>query len=233
VHKVQLKPRKKLSWTLSKVWSKDLRVCCQVAHRTVSGAPGRAPSETATLGFYQGSLLGMAILPAGSGIHGYPTRRIRVRVRNLTRGSHPYPTRDKIGSGTSFIFHPRVLADIRNYFSFHFSILAHQKPAAQPNVHLYSPITRNPSLTQQSASHRLTVSLSLSRHRQKPSAGRRPASTISRDHQKSSASQPVSNPAIPPIGDEVQQASPITSSAWNLWKERCWRIFDNRCTPHQ
>jgi hypothetical protein len=58
--------------------------------------------------------LGMAILPAGSGIHEYPTRRIRVRVRNLTRGSHPYPTHDKIGSGTGFIFHPWVLADIRN-----------------------------------------------------------------------------------------------------------------------
>jgi hypothetical protein len=41
-------------------------------------------------------------------------------VQNLTRGSHPYPTRDKIGSGTGFSFHPRVLADIRNYFSFHF-----------------------------------------------------------------------------------------------------------------
>jgi hypothetical protein len=28
----------------------------QVAHRTVSGAPGRAPLELATLGFYQGAL---------------------------------------------------------------------------------------------------------------------------------------------------------------------------------
>jgi hypothetical protein len=62
----------------------------------------------------QARRVGMAILPAGSGIHGYPTRRIRVRVRNLTRGSHPYPTHDKIGSGTGFILHPRVLADIRN-----------------------------------------------------------------------------------------------------------------------
>jgi hypothetical protein len=40
----------------------------------------------------------MTILPAGSDIHGYPTRRFRVRVQNLTRGSYPYPsnpTRDK------------------------------------------------------------------------------------------------------------------------------------------
>jgi hypothetical protein len=56
VHKVQHKPRKKLSWGFNKVWSKDLRVCCLVAHRTVSGAPGRAPLELATLGFSQGAL---------------------------------------------------------------------------------------------------------------------------------------------------------------------------------
>jgi hypothetical protein len=90
-----------------------------------------------TFGIRRPPTLGMAILPVGSGIHGYPTRRIRVRVRNLTRGSHPYPTRDKIGSGTGFIFHPRVLADIRNYFSFHFSISAHQKtcgPAQCPSL---------------------------------------------------------------------------------------------------
>jgi hypothetical protein len=110
----------------------------------------------------------MAILPAGSDIHGYPTRRIRVRVRNLTRGSHPYPTRDKIGSGTSFNFYPWVLADIRNYFCFHFS--AHQKPADRPILHPYSPETLV-SHTQSrslSDSHSLTVSLSASH--QKPSA---------------------------------------------------------------
>jgi hypothetical protein len=56
MHKVQHKPRKTLSWRLNKVWSKDLRVCCEVAHRTLSGAPGRAPSEHATVGFCQGSL---------------------------------------------------------------------------------------------------------------------------------------------------------------------------------
>jgi hypothetical protein len=83
----------------------------------------------------------MAILPAGSDIHGYPTRRFRVRVRNLTHGSHPYPTRDKIGSGTDFIFYPRVLADIQNYFQFSlFSPLE----TGRPNVHLYS-IIQNPS----------------------------------------------------------------------------------------
>ena len=126
----------------------------------------------------------MAILPAGSDIHGYPTRRFRVRVRNLTRGSHPYPTRDKIGSGTGFIFYPRVLADIRNYFQFSlFSPLE----TGRPNVHLYS-IIQNPSpLTSRSharshhsPSHRsrsLTISLSASHpshhqppERQKPSA---------------------------------------------------------------
>jgi hypothetical protein len=57
---------------------------------------------------------GMTILSEGSGIYGYPTRRIRIQVRNLTRGSHLYSTRDKIGSGMGFIFHPRVLTDIRN-----------------------------------------------------------------------------------------------------------------------
>jgi hypothetical protein len=84
--------------------------------------------------------LGMAILPAGSGIHGYPTRRFRVRVRNLTRGSYPYPTHDKIGSGTGLIFYPRVLADIRNFqFSF---FQPTRNRSAQPNV-LYS-ITQEP-----------------------------------------------------------------------------------------
>jgi hypothetical protein len=113
--------------------------------------------------------LGMAILPAGSGIRGYPTRWIRVWVQNFTRGSHPYPTRDKIGSGTGFSFHPRVLADIRNYFSFHFS--AHQKPADRPILHLYSPETLV-SHTQSrslSRSHRLSQPATTSR--QKPSAG--------------------------------------------------------------
>jgi hypothetical protein len=115
----------------------------------------------------------MAILPAGSIIHGYPTRRIRVRVRNLTRGSHPYPTRDKIESGTGFNFYPRVLADIRNYFSFHFS--AHQKPADRPILHPYSPETLV-SHTQSwslSDSHGLIVSLSASHH-QPPETERRP-----------------------------------------------------------
>jgi hypothetical protein len=121
--------------------------------------------------------LGMAILPAGSDIHGYPTRRFRVRVRNLTRGSHPYPTRDKIESGTGFIFYPRVRADIRNYFQFSLFI---PPETGRPNVHLYS-IIQNPSpLTSRSharshhsPSHRsrsLTVSLSASHpsHHQPP-----------------------------------------------------------------
>jgi hypothetical protein len=45
----------------------------------------------------------MAILTAGSDI-----RRVRIRARNLTHGARPYPTRDKIGSGTGFISYPRV-----------------------------------------------------------------------------------------------------------------------------
>jgi hypothetical protein len=119
----------------------------------------------------------MAILPMGSDIHGYPTLRFRVRVRNLTRGSHPYPTRDKIGSGTGFIFYPRILADIRNYFQFS---LFSPPETGRPNVHLYS-IIQNPSpLTSRSharshhsPSHRsrsLTISLSASHpsHHQPP-----------------------------------------------------------------
>jgi hypothetical protein len=94
-------------------------------------------------------LVGMAILPAGSGIHGYPTPRFRVRVRNLTRGSHSYLTHDKIGSGTGLIFYPQVLVDIRNYFQFSFFS---PPETGWPNVHLYS-ITRNPSLSLTSHSH--------------------------------------------------------------------------------
>jgi hypothetical protein len=91
---------------------------------------------------------GMAILPAGSGIHGYPTRRIRVRVRNLTRGSHPYPTRDKIGVGYEFYLSPAG-------------------PGGYPklNVHVFEP-TRNQwsifihPVTLVSQAHEVTVSLS-------------------------------------------------------------------------
>jgi hypothetical protein len=63
VHKVQRKPRKKLSWGLNKVWIKGLESGLPVARRTVSGvhrivsdAPGRAPLELLTLGFFQGTL---------------------------------------------------------------------------------------------------------------------------------------------------------------------------------
>jgi hypothetical protein len=102
----------------------------------------------------------MAILPAGSGIHGYPTRRFR--VRNLTCGSYPYPTRDKIGSGTGLTFYPRVLADIRN-FQFTFFQPTRNRPA-QPNV-LYSN-TRNPSFSLTSTSR----SASRTNSSQKPPA---------------------------------------------------------------
>jgi hypothetical protein len=52
------------------------------------------------------SHVGMAILPAGSKSIGYPTRRVRVRI--CTRGSYPYPTRVKTGSGMDIFRHPRV-----------------------------------------------------------------------------------------------------------------------------
>jgi hypothetical protein len=56
VHNDQHKPRKKFSWGLKQIWSKGLESVLPVAHRTVSGAPGRAPREQATLGFSQGAL---------------------------------------------------------------------------------------------------------------------------------------------------------------------------------
>jgi hypothetical protein len=98
----------------------------------------------------------MAILPAGSDIHGYPTRRFRVRVRNLTRGSYPYPTRDKIGSGTGLTFYPRVLADIRN-FQFLFFQPTRNRPA-QPNAtmsFIQSPATLVSLSPQPHAQHKL------------------------------------------------------------------------------
>jgi hypothetical protein len=56
VHKVQHKPRKKFSWGLNLIWSKGLESVLPVAHRTVSGAPGRAALKPATLGFLHGTL---------------------------------------------------------------------------------------------------------------------------------------------------------------------------------
>jgi hypothetical protein len=50
VHKVQHKPRKKFSWGYKQNLEQDIRVCCQVAHRTLSGAPGPGAKELATLG---------------------------------------------------------------------------------------------------------------------------------------------------------------------------------------
>jgi hypothetical protein len=98
----------------------------------------------------------MAILPADSDIHGYPTRRFRVQVRNLTCGSYPYPTRDKIGSGTGLTFYPRVLADIRN-FQFLFFQPTRNRPA-QPNAtmsFIQSPATLVSLSPQPHAHHKL------------------------------------------------------------------------------
>jgi hypothetical protein len=50
VHKVQQKPRKKFSWGHKQNLEQDMRVCCQVAHRTLSGVPGPWPNEPTTLG---------------------------------------------------------------------------------------------------------------------------------------------------------------------------------------
>jgi hypothetical protein len=56
MHKVQHKPRKKFSWGLKQIWSKRLESVLQVAHQTVSGAPGRTPLKLATLGVFKGAL---------------------------------------------------------------------------------------------------------------------------------------------------------------------------------
>jgi hypothetical protein len=56
VHKVQHKPRKKLSWGHKQNLEQNMRVCCQVAHRTVSGAPDQAANEQATLENFMGAL---------------------------------------------------------------------------------------------------------------------------------------------------------------------------------
>jgi hypothetical protein len=61
------------------------------------------------------STLGMAILPVGSDIRGYPTRWVRFRVQYFTHGFYPYPTRGNIGSGSDIVLYPRVPADIRKY----------------------------------------------------------------------------------------------------------------------
>jgi hypothetical protein len=56
VHNVQYKPRKKLSFGTQQSLEQWLESVLQVTHQTVSGAPGRAPSHLATLGFSQGTL---------------------------------------------------------------------------------------------------------------------------------------------------------------------------------
>jgi hypothetical protein len=53
VHKVQHKPKKKMSWgTLQSLEQKQVLVQ-PVAHRTLSGAQAEAPRELAALGFSQ------------------------------------------------------------------------------------------------------------------------------------------------------------------------------------
>jgi hypothetical protein len=56
MHKVQHKIRKKFSWGLKLIWSKGLKEVLAVAHRTLSGAPGYAPNELASLRFLLGAL---------------------------------------------------------------------------------------------------------------------------------------------------------------------------------
>jgi hypothetical protein len=56
VYKVQHKPRKKFSWGLKQIWSKGHESVLPMAHRTVSGAPGRAPLEQLTIGNFLGVL---------------------------------------------------------------------------------------------------------------------------------------------------------------------------------
>jgi hypothetical protein len=56
VHKVQHKPRKKFRVRLKQIWSKGHESVLPMAHRTVFGAPGRAPLEHLTLGNFPGVL---------------------------------------------------------------------------------------------------------------------------------------------------------------------------------
>jgi hypothetical protein len=53
VHKVQHKPRNKLSWVLNNIWSKGLESVLPVAHRTVSDAPSRAALNSSLSGFFR------------------------------------------------------------------------------------------------------------------------------------------------------------------------------------
>jgi hypothetical protein len=56
VHKVQHKPRKKFGWGHNQNLEQRMRVCCQVAHRTLSGALGPGANKPATLGNPPGAL---------------------------------------------------------------------------------------------------------------------------------------------------------------------------------
>jgi hypothetical protein len=167
----------------------------------------------------------MAILPAGSDIHGYPIRRFWVRVRNLTRGFYPYPTRDKIGSGTGLTFYPRVLADIRN-FQFSFFQPTRNRPA-QPNVTMFfiqSPATLVSLSPQPHAQHKLKRSSTQARSHQPPHA----SSPESRKLLSCSSSaygvelpscRPAALPPQPPVAAALQPqppaALPCSLSAYN------------------
>jgi hypothetical protein len=96
--------------------------------------------------------VGMAILPAGSGIHGYPIRWFRVRVRNLTRGSHPYPTRDKNRVGYGFNILPAGPGGYPKFSLFIF------QPTAGPISFIQSPRNQTlVSLSPYAVTHELTT----------------------------------------------------------------------------
>jgi hypothetical protein len=73
VHKVQHKPRKKLSWRLNNIWSKGLKSVLPVAHRIVSGAPGRVTLKQLVFGFLQGSAIIHRTVRIAPDMSGEPT----------------------------------------------------------------------------------------------------------------------------------------------------------------
>jgi hypothetical protein len=85
VHKVQHKPRKNFSWGHNQNLEQDMGVCCQVAHRTLSGAPGPRPNKHATLGNSMGTLRYNSLdCPVCTGLSGEPAEQQLPARQRLT-----------------------------------------------------------------------------------------------------------------------------------------------------
>jgi hypothetical protein len=97
MHKVQHKPRKKFSWGHNQNLEQGMRVCCQVAHRTLYGALGPGTNKPATLGNSLGALrYNSPDCPVCTGLYGEPAKqRLSVRQQSSAKANSVWQSQNR------------------------------------------------------------------------------------------------------------------------------------------